>query len=43
MDKKYYIEFKNGDAKTSLKQVGKSKTSGTRNYILFHRKIYFHQ
>ena len=23
------IEFKNGDAKTSLKQVGKSKTSGT--------------
>ena len=33
-NKKYYIEFKNGDAKTSLKQVGKSKTSGTEiNFV----------
>ena len=33
-NKKYYIEFKNGDAKTSLKQVGKSKISGTEiNFV----------
>ncbi len=33
-NKKYYIEFKNGDAKNSLKQVGKSKTSGTEiNFV----------
>tara|TARA_Y100000591_G_scaffold58478_1_gene46936 strand:- start:13116 stop:15242 length:2127 start_codon:yes stop_codon:yes gene_type:complete len=27
--KRYFIEFKNGDAKSSLKQVGKSKENGT--------------
>ena len=33
-NKKYYIEFNNGDAKTSLKNIGKSKTSGTEiNFI----------
>ena len=33
-NKKFYIEFKDGDAKTSLKQVGKSKTSGTEiNFV----------
>ncbi len=28
--KKYFIEFKNGDAKSPLKQTGKSKDSGTK-------------
>ncbi len=28
--KKYFIEFKNGDAKSPLKQTGKSKESGTK-------------
>ncbi len=33
-NKKFYIEFKDGDTKTSLKQVGKSKTSGTEiNFV----------
>ena len=33
-NKKFYIEFKDGDVKTSLKQVGKSKTSGTEiNFV----------
>ncbi len=33
-NKKFYIEFNNGDAKSSLKQVGKSKISGTEiNFI----------
>ncbi len=32
--KKYYIEFKNGDAKSPLKQIGKSKQNGTEiNFI----------
>ncbi len=32
--KKYFIEFKNGDAKSPLKQVGKSKVNGTEiNFI----------
>ena len=34
MEKKYFIEFKNGDAKSPLKQVGKSKVNGTEiNFI----------
>ncbi len=32
--KKYFIEFKNGDAKSPLKQIGKSKENGTEiNFI----------
>ncbi len=33
-NKKFYIEFKDGDAKTSLKQIGKSKNTGTEiNFV----------
>ena len=39
-NKKYYIEFKNGDAKTSLKQVGKSKSSGTEIHFVPSKDIF---
>ena len=29
-NKKYFIEFKDGDAKAPLKQIGKSSTTGTK-------------
>ena len=40
--KKYFIEFKNGDAKAPLKQIGKSKENGTE-INFFHQKIFFLQ
>ncbi len=39
-NKKFYIEFKDGDAKTSLKQVGKSKTSGTEINFVPSKEIF---
>ena len=38
--KKYYIEFINGDAKSSLKQVGKSKETGTEINFLPSKDIF---
>ena len=38
--KKYYIEFINGDAKSSLKQVGKSKETGTETNFLPSKDIF---
>jgi len=38
--KKYFIEFKNGEAKVPLKVVGKSKSSGTEIKFLPSKKIF---
>ena len=38
--KKYFIEFKNGEAKSPLKVVGKSKTSGTQITFLPSKQIF---
>ena len=38
--KKYYIEFKNGDAKTPLKVIGKSKETGTQITFLPSKEIF---
>ena len=38
--KKYYIEFKNGEAKAPLKVVGKSKTTGTQITFLPSKEIF---
>ena len=38
--KKYFIEFKNGEAKAPLKVVGKSKSSGTEIKFLPSKKIF---
>ena len=38
--KKYYIEFKNGDAKAPLKVIGKSKQSGTQITFLPSKEIF---
>jgi len=40
--KKYFIEFKNGDAKKPLKEIGKSKETGTK-LLSCHLKKFFHQ
>ena len=39
-NKKYYIEFRNGDSQSSLKQIGKSKISGTEIKFLPSKKIF---
>ena len=38
--KKYFIEFKNGDAKAPLKVIGKSKQSGTQITFLPSKEIF---
>ena len=38
--KKYYIEFKNGDPKSPLKQIGKSKEDGTEINFLPSKNIF---
>jgi DNA gyrase subunit B len=38
--KKYFIEFKNGDAKAPLKVIGKSKETGTQITFLPSKKIF---
>ena len=38
--KKYFIEFKNGDAKSSLKEIGKSKETGTEITFLPSKEIF---
>ena len=38
--KKYFVEFKNGDPKTPLKQIGKSKSSGTKITFLPSKDIF---
>jgi len=38
--KKYFIEFKNGDAKSPLKQIGKSKENGTEINFLPSKNIF---
>ncbi|MDC0436845.1 DNA gyrase subunit B [Candidatus Pelagibacter sp.] len=38
--KKYYIEFKNGDAKAPLKVIGKSKDTGTQITFLPSKEIF---
>ncbi len=38
--KKYFIEFKDGDAKSQLKVIGKSKNSGTKITFLPSREIF---
>ena len=37
---KYFIEFKNGEAKSSLKQIGKSKENGTEINFLPSKNIF---
>jgi len=39
-NKKYYIEFKNGEAKTPLKMIGKSKQTGTQITFLPSKDIF---
>tara|TARA_B100001057_G_scaffold413022_1_gene429442 strand:+ start:161 stop:2224 length:2064 start_codon:yes stop_codon:yes gene_type:complete len=39
-EKKYFIEFKNGEAKSALKVVGKSKQSGTQINFLPSKEIF---
>ena len=39
-EKKYFIEFKDGDAKSPLKVVGKSKETGTQITFLPSKKIF---
>ena len=38
--KKYFIEFKNGDAKSPLKQIGKSKENGTEINFLPSKDVF---
>ena len=38
--KKYFIEFKNGDTQSSLKQIGKSKDTGTQITFLPSKEIF---
>ena len=38
--KKYFIEFRNGDAKSPLKQIGKSKENGTEINFLPSKEIF---
>ena len=38
--KKYFIEFKNGDAKSPLKEIGKSKETGTEITFLPSKEIF---
>ncbi len=38
--KKYFVEFKNGDPKAPLKQIGKSKISGTKITFLPSKEIF---
>jgi DNA gyrase subunit B len=38
--KKYFIEFKDGDAKKPLKEIGKSKETGTKITFLPSKKIF---
>ncbi len=38
--KKYFIEFKNGEAKTALKQIGKSKENGTEITFLPSKNVF---
>ena len=38
--KKYFIEFKNGDAKSPLKTIGKSKNSGTQIKFLPSKELF---
>ncbi len=38
--KKYFLEFKNGDAKAPLKSIGKSKNSGTEIKFLPSKEIF---
>ena len=40
-NKKYYIEFNNGKAKSPLKVVGKSKETGTKITFLPSKEIFF--
>jgi DNA gyrase subunit B len=39
-EKKYYIEFKNGEAKSPLKAVGKSKETGTKITFLPSKDVF---
>ena len=39
-NKKYFIEFNNGDAKAPLKQIGKSSTTGTKITFLPSKEIF---
>ncbi len=39
-NKKYFIEFENGEAKSPLKQIGKSKQSGTKITFLPSNEIF---
>lgn len=39
-NKKYFIEFKDGDAKAPLKQIGKSSTTGTKITFLPSNEIF---
>ena len=39
-NKKYFIEFKDGDAKAPLKQIGKSTTTGTKITFLPSAEIF---
>ncbi len=38
--KKYFVEFKNGDSKAPLKQIGKSKNSGTKITFLPSKEVF---
>ncbi len=38
--KKYFVEFRNGDPKAPLKQIGKSKNTGTRITFLPSKEIF---
>ena len=38
--KKYFVEFKNGDPKSPLKQIGKSKNTGTKITFLPSKEIF---
>ena len=38
--KKYFVEFKNGDSKSPLKQIGKSKNTGTKITFLPSKEIF---
>ena len=38
--KKYFVEFRNGDPKSPLKQIGKSKNTGTKITFLPSKEIF---
>ena len=40
MEKKHYIEFKNGEARAALKVIGKSKQTGTQITFLPSKEIF---